>query len=112
MLLHAEATTIAKARAAVVRADASWLVVSRLRVSTANGMARAAQHAAPADVCCSAVSVCILVLELAGFRAGEAHGGFCQVFSSPYITRNIFVVFSPGVKCVHHQCFYERFAML
>lgn len=42
--------------------------------------------------------------ELPGFRAREAHGGFCQIFFSPNITMNIFVVFSPGRKCIHRQC--------
>lgn len=49
------------------------------------------------------LSLCILTPELPSFRAREAHGSFCQVFSSPNITMNIFVIFSPGRKCVHHQ---------
>lgn len=57
MLLHAEATAVAKVRAAVVWADVVWLVVSRLGMNAASSMAGAARHSAPADVCCSVSTV-------------------------------------------------------
>lgn len=55
------------------------------------------------SVACGAVS----------FRTRETHGGFWQVFSSPNIYMNIFVIFSPGKEVYSPSvCFCEHSAML
>lgn len=106
MLVHAKATAVAEVRAAVVWADTPQPVVSRPGVNAASGMARATQHVAPADVCCSVSSVALAAAAVClqtpcGFRPREASAKF----SPPYIILNVFVIFSPGVKCVHHHVF-------
>lgn len=96
-------------RAAVAWAGAPWLAVSRLGPAQ---LGLSVPHVTLA-LWLVLLSLHILTLELPGFTAREAHGGFCQVFSSPDITMNIFVIFSPSKEmCSPSVCSYKHSAML